>query len=238
MEYNYNYNAYDSDFNTGLLSWSEYLTGTFRWMTIGLAITFVTAFFTAKTYAVASAVYSLLLPLSIAELILVGVLSARVQTMQVSTARGLFLAYSVLNGLVFSVYFLVFEVSTLVMAFLAAAVFFGLCAVYGATTQKDLSAWGPKLMLGLVAMIVTSLVGMLFGFGFAGSLAYCGIGVLLFMLLTAYDTQKLQHYYYAFAQDPEMAEKSSIIGALGLYLDFINIFLYLLRVFGNRSRRR
>lgn len=218
------------------LTWSEYQTGTFRWMTIGLAVTFVTAYLTAAVPALFTLAYSLFLPISIVELIMVGVLSAKVQSMQVSTARGLFLGYSVLNGLVFSMYFIVFDVGTLMMAFLSAAIYFGLSAWYGATTQKDLTAWGPRLMIGLVAMILCSLVGMLFGFGFTGSLLYCGIGVILFMLLTAYDTQKLQQYYYYYANDPEMAEKSSIFGALSLYLDFINIFLYLVRIFGRRSR--
>lgn len=228
----YSYN----DSSAAGLSWSEYQTGTFRWMTIGLAVTFGLAYLTAHVPALFSAAYSLFLPISIVELVLVGILSARVQTMQVSTARGLFLGYSALNGLVFSMYFIVFDVSTLMMAFLAAAVYFGLSAVYGARTEKDLTAWGPRLMIGLVAMIVCSVIGMLFGFGFAGSLLYCGLGVLLFMLLTAYDTQKLQQYYYYYANDEEMAEKSSIYGALSLYLDFINIFLYLVRIFG-RSRR-
>ena len=111
-------------------------------------------------------------------------------------------------------------------------------AVYGTTTHKDLTSWGPRLMMALVAMIVTSLVGALFGFGFGTSVLYCGIGLVLFMLLTAYDTQKLQQMYAYYAGDPELAEKASIYGALTLYLDFINIFLYVVRLLGMNSRSR
>lgn len=218
------------------LSWNEYLSGTFRWMTIGLAVTFVTAYLCARVPVLFNLAYSLYLPLTIAELVLVVVLSARVNTMQVATARGLFLAYSLINGIVFSMYFLIFDLGTLMTAFLAAAVFFGLSALHGARTEDDLSGWHSYLFTGLLAMIISSLVAMLFGFGFVNSVLYCGLGVLLFLGITAYDTQKLKDFYYYYAHDEEMAEKSSIYGALSLYLDFINIFLYLVRLFGRRNR--
>src|SRR5699024_10211350 len=96
--------------------------------------------------------------------------------------------------------------------------------------------WGPKLMLGLIALMITSLIGGLFGFGFGGSLLYSGIGLVVFMLLTAYDTQKLHQVYAYYAYDSEMAERASIYGALTLYLDFINIFLFVVRLMGSRSR--
>ncbi len=144
-------------------------------------------------------------------------LSSRVQTMSVDAARATFFGYALLNGMVLSYYFLVFSVGTLIMAFLATSVYFGLMAVYGTTTHKDLTGWGPCLMMALVALIVTSLIGMLFGFGFGGSVLYCGIGLVVFMLLTAYDTQKLQQMYSYYSADAEMAEKASIYGALTLY---------------------
>lgn len=232
--YRYEPDSYQSNY-VGL-SWQEYLSGTFRWMTMGLAITFVTAYLCARVPMLFRLAYSLYLPLTIVELVMVFVLSARVNTMRVSTARGLFLGYSFINGMVFSMYFLMFDLGILVTAFLAAAVFFGLAALHGAKTQDDLSGWGSYLLTGLLAMIISSLVAMLFGFGFVNSVLYCGLGVLLFLGLTAYDTQKLKHFYYYYANDPEMAEKSSIYGALSLYLDFINIFLYLVRML-SRSRR-
>ena len=230
------YNNYDRGYAEPSMNASDYMTRTYRWMASGLLITFAMAYITATTSLI-YLVDSLYLVLTIAELALVFVLSSRVQNMSVDAARATFFGYALLNGMVLSYYFIVFSVSTLVMAFLATAVYFGLMAVYGTTTHKDLTGWGPRLMMGLVALIVTSLIGMLFGFGFGSSVLYCGIGLVLFMLLTAYDTQKLQQMYAYYAGDPELAEKASIYGALTLYLDFINIFLYVVRLLGNNRRR-
>ena len=230
------YNNYDRGYAEPSMNASDYMTRTYRWMASGLLITFAMAYITATTSLI-YLVDSLYLVLTIAELALVFVLSSRVQNMSVDAARATFFGYALLNGMVLSYYFIVFSVGTLVMAFLATAVYFGLMAVYGTTTHKDLTGWGPRLMMGLVALIVTSLIGMLFGFGFGSSVLYCGIGLVLFMLLTAYDTQKLQQMYAYYAGDPELAEKASIYGALTLYLDFIIIFLYVVRLLGNNRRR-
>ena len=230
------YNNYDRGYAEPSMNASDYMTRTYRLMASGLLITFAMAYITATTSLI-YLVDSLYLVLTIAELALVFVLSSRVQNMSVDAARATFFGYALLNGMVLSYYFIAFSVGTLVMAFLATAVYFGLMAVYGTTTHKDLTGWGPRLMMGLVALIVTSLIGMLFGFGFGSSVLYCGIGLVLFMLLTAYDTQKLQQMYAYYAGDPELAEKASIYGALTLYLDFINIFLYVVRLLGNNRRR-
>ena len=230
------YSNYDRGYAEPSMNASDYMTRTYRWMASGLLITFAMAYITATTPLI-YLVDSLYLVLTIAELALVFVLSSRVQNMSVDAARATFFGYALLNGMVLSYYFIAFSVGTLVMAFLATAVYFGLMAVYGTTTHKDLTGWGPRLMMGLVALIVTSLIGMLFGFGFGSSVLYCGIGLVLFMLLTAYDTQKLQQMYAYYAGDPELAEKASIYGALTLYLDFINIFLYVVRLLGNNRRR-
>ena len=231
------YNNYDRGYAEPSMSASDYMTRTYRWMACGLLITFAMAYITATT-PLLYVVDSLYLLLTIGELALVFVLSARVQNMSVDGARAAFFGYALLNGMVLSYYFLLFSVNTLVMAFLATALYFGLMAFYGRTTQKDLTGWGPKLMMALVALIVTSFVGMLFGFGFGTSVLYCGIGLVVFMLLTAYDTQKLHQVYAYYAGDSEMAEKASIYGALTLYLDFINIFLYVVRFLGMNSRSR
>ena len=230
------YNNYDRGYAEPSMNASDYMTRTYRWMASGLLITFAMAYITATTSLI-YLVDSLYLVLTLAELALVFVLSSRVQNMSVDAARATFFGYALLNGMVLSYYFIAFSVGTLVMAFLATAVYFGLMAVYGTTTHKDLTGWGPRLMMGLVALLVTSLIGMLFGFGFGSSVLYCGIGLALFMLLTAYDTQKLQQMYAYYAGDPELAEKASIYGALTLYLDFINIFLYVVRLLGNNRRR-
>ncbi len=217
---------------------NQFVAKTFGWMFAGLLVTFAAAVGTVSTGAFVMLFNTgLVFALTIAELILVLVLSARITKLQPSTATAMFFVYAVLNGINLSVYFLVYDLSTLILAFLVGAVYFGVMAVYGANTQRDLLGWAPKLMGGLVALIVTSLVGGLFGllfgisFGFL-DVVYCGLSVLLFMGMTAYDTQMLKHHYAYFGGDAAMLQKASIFGALNLYLDFINIFLYIVRILG------
>ena len=145
------YNNYDRGYAEPSMNASDYMTRTYRWMASGLLITFAMAYITATTPLI-YLVDSLYLVLTIAELALVFVLSSRVQNMSVDAARATFFGYALLNGMVLSYYFIAFSVGTLVMAFLATAVYFGLMAVYGTTTHKDLTGWGPRLMMGLVAL--------------------------------------------------------------------------------------
>ena len=210
---------------------SEFMSKTFGWMFAGLLVTFLVGIGAVMTGLIYPLITSgLFILTSIAELVLVFVLSARVQTLQPSTATGIFFAYAVLNGLNLSSIFLVYDFGSLILAFLVGAVYFGVMAVYGNVTNRDLTGWGPKLMGGLIALIVCGLVG----FGIM-DLVLCAVGLLIFMGLTAYDTQMLKYYYSYFGGDAAMLHKSSIIGALNLYLDFINIFLYILRMLGRRS---
>lgn len=220
---------------------NQFVSKTFGWMFAGLLVTFAAAIGTVSTGAFVMLFNTgLVFALTIAELILVMVLSARITKLQPSTATAMFFVYAVLNGINLSVYFIAYDLGTLILAFLVGAVYFGVMAVYGANTQRDLLGWAPKLMGGLVALIVTALVGGLFGllfgisFGFL-DVVYCGLAVLLFMGMTAYDTQMLKHHYAYFGGDAAMLQKASIFGALNLYLDFINIFLYIVRILG-RSR--
>ena len=237
------YNRYDnisyaeSPFGT----LNQFVAKTFGWMFAGLLVTFAAAIGTVSTGAYVMLFNTgLVFALTIAELVLVMVLSARITKLQPSTATAMFFVYAVLNGINLSVYFIAYDLGTLILAFLVGAVYFGVMAVYGANTQRDLLGWAPKLMGGLVALIVTALVGGLFGllfgisFGFL-DVVYCGLAVLLFMGMTAYDTQMLKHHYAYFGGDAAMLQKASIFGALNLYLDFINIFLYIVRILG-RSR--
>lgn len=219
---------------------SQYMTKTFGWMFAGLLVTFATGIATVVSGLIVPLVTSgLLFATLIGELVLVFVLSGRITKIQPSTATALFFLYAVLNGMNLSTLFLVYDLASLILAFLVGAVYFGVMAVYGAVTQKDLTGWGPKLFGGLVAMVVCSLVGSLFslfGMRFAMlDLILCAVGLLIFMGLTAYDTQMLKHHYAYFGGDAAMLHKASIIGALNLYLDFINIFLYILRMIGRRS---
>ena len=219
---------------------SEFMSKSFGWMFAGLLVTFGVG-----SGAVASGLMfpiinsGLFIFTSIAELVMVFVLSARVQKLQPSTATALFFGYAVLNGINLSSIFLVYDYGTLILAFLVGAVYFGVMAVYGNVTDRDLTGWGPKLMGGLVALIVCALVGSLlsmFGLNFGiADLLLCAVGLLIFMGLTAYDTQMLKYYYSYFGGDAAMLHKASIIGALNLYLDFINIFLYIVRMLGRRN---
>ena len=218
---------------------SEFMSKSFGWMFAGLLVTFAVGIGAVMTGLIYPLINSgLFILTSIAELVLVFTLSARVQKLQPSTATGIFFGYAVLNGLNLSAIFLVYDYGSLILAFLVGAVYFGVMAVYGATTNRSLVGWGPKLMGGLIAMIICSLVGSLFSlFGFSfgfGDLLLCAVGLFLFMGLTAYDTQMLKHHYAYFGGDAAMLHKASIIGALNLYLDFINIFLYVVRLLGRR----
>ena len=225
-QYSYQ-NGYSSGYGASL-SYDQYLSRTFRWMTVGLLLTFAVGWTVAYTDLIYM-VNRMYFPLTLVELGVVFFLSARVNQMQVNTARMLFLAYSALNGLVMSIYFVMFNTRTLVMAFLAAALYFGIMAVYGARTERDMMGWGRMLSAGLISMLVCSFVGLLFGMGFMSSMLYSALGLGLFMLITARDVQMLQHNYQWFSRDDATLEKSSIFCALSLYLDFINIFLYVLR---------
>lgn len=237
MYQNYNDISYaESPFGT----LSQYMTKTFGWMFAGLMVTFATGIATVASGLIIPLVSTgLIFATVIGELALVFVLSGRITKIKPSTATGLFFLYAVLNGMNLATIFLVYDLGTLVLAFLVGAVYFGVMAVYGATTRKDLTGWGPKLLGGLMALIVCSLVGSLlsmFGVRFGiMDLVLCAVGLLLFMGLTAFDTQMLKHHYAYFGGDAAMLHKASIIGALNLYLDFINIFLYIVRMIGRND---
>ncbi|WP_417345049.1 Bax inhibitor-1/YccA family protein [Gemmiger sp.] len=219
---------------------SEFMSKNFGWMFAGLLVTFGVGIGAVASGLIFPIINSgLFIFTSIAELVMVFVLSAQVQKLQPSTATALFFGYAVLNGINLSSIFLVYDYGTLILAFLVGAVYFGVMAVYGNVTDRDLTGWGPKLMGGLVALIVCALMGSLlsmFGLNFGiADLLLCAVGLLIFMGLTAYDTQMLKYYYSYFGGDAAMLHKASIIGALNLYLDFINIFLYIVRMLGRRN---
>ena len=219
---------------------SEFMSKSFGWMFAGLLVTFGVGIGAVASGLIFPIINSgLFIFTSIAELVMVFVLSARVQKLQPSTATALFFGYAVLNGINLSSIFLVYDYGTLILAFLVGAVYFGVMAVYGNVTDRDLTGWGPKLMGSLVALIVCALMGSLlsmFGLNFGiADLLLRAVGLLIFMGLTAYDTQMLKYYYSYFGGDAAMLHKASIIGALNLYLDFINIFLYIVRMLGRRN---
>ena len=211
-----------------------FLAKTFNWMAVGLAITGVVAYFTAATGVAYSIIGSpLFYVLIFAELGLVFYLSARIAKIQASTASGLFIGYSVLNGLTLSVIFLAYTSSSIAATFFITAGMFGAMAVYGLVTKKDLSGWGSFLFMGLIGIIIASVVNI-FLQSSAVSWVVSMIGVIVFTGLTAYDVQKIKRIGEdgIMSQGAEAVRKGSIMGALTLYLDFINLFLMLLRFFG------
>ena len=232
-------NGYNYDEFSGYAreSIAAYTAKTFLWMFLGLMTTFAMALF---GYATGTIVYIFAIPyfhiiLLAAELVVVLVLSARLQKLNVATARVLFFAYAVLNGIVFSVYFLIFTMLSLILVFAMTAVYFGGMAAYGYCTKTDLSRLRPILIGGLIFLIVFGLLSLFLPMGMMDRVV-CLIGVGIFLAFTAYDTQKIRAYYQAYQGDQAMLERASIFSALQLYLDFVNLFLYLLRLLG-RSRK-
>ncbi|MDE3038051.1 MAG: Bax inhibitor-1/YccA family protein, partial [Pseudomonadota bacterium] len=156
-----------------------------------------------------------------------------IERMSVQTAQAVYWAYAVLVGLSLSSIFLVYTGASIARAFFITAGTFGSMSIYGYTTRRDLTGMGHFLIMGLIGLILASMASFFFpspGFSFALSV----VGVLIFVGLTAWDTQKLKVMYYQLGSSGEMAAKMSIMGALRLYLDFINIFIYMLRFVGDR----
>jgi FtsH-binding integral membrane protein len=218
---------------------NEFIRSVYNWMAIGLALTGFVAFYVANTPALLNLILRnqiLFFGLIIAELALVFTISARVHRMQASTATALFVLYSALNGATLSFIFIVYTRSTITSTFFVCAATFIACSIYGWTTKRDLTSLGGFMMMGLIGIIVASLVN-LFIRSSAMSMIISYIGVLVFIGLTAYDTQHLKTM--AVSQPADLGSgvirKGAILGALKLYLDFINLFLMLLRILGNRE---
>jgi FtsH-binding integral membrane protein len=211
-----------------------FLAKVFNWMAIGLAVTGGIAFLTAESGMARTLVASpLFFVLVLAELGMVFYLSARIEKLQPGTATGLFLGYSILNGLTLSTIFLAYTHASIAGTFLVTAGMFGAMAVYGMVTKRDLSGMGSFMFMGLIGILLASVVNIFL----KSSVLYwaiSAIGVLVFVGLTAYDVQKIKNIgEEGIMQQGEAAiRKGSIIGALALYLDFINLFLMLLRFFG------
>jgi FtsH-binding integral membrane protein len=157
-----------------------------------------------------------------------------VHRMQPATARLVFLAFAAVMGLSMSSIFIVFTGSSIARTFFITAASFGALSLWGYTTKRDISGWGSFLFMGLIGLILAMIVN-LFLASSALQFAISAIGVLIFAGLTAYDTQRLKHTYDIVAGDAVAAGRASIIGALQLYLDFINLFMFLLQFMGNRE---
>ncbi len=236
---NYQYN---SNVDNGL-RWMEkpyepvgrYTAKTFGWMALGLLATFGTAyaFYALGFWQVLYSVPALPFILAIAELFVVFYLSARIGKISVGTAKGLFFAYAILNGFTFASFFVLYDMSSLVWIFALTAIYFAVLAAYGYFTKRDLAQLRPLLTFGLVFLMIFWVVSIFLPMSGFERIA-CFIGLAVFMGYTAYDTQKIRRFYEEYSHNADLAAKGSIFCALQLYLDFINMFLYILRIVGRR----
>ena len=218
---------------------NEFVRSVYNWMAIGLALTGFAAFYVANSESMMRLIFGnqlVFFGLIVGELVLVFTLSARVQKIKASTATAFFMLYAALNGATLSVIFLIYTRTSITSTFFICAATFVACSIYGMTTKRDLTSLGGFMAMGLIGIIIASVVNMFIGsYGMNMIISY--IGVIVFVGLTAYDTQKLKTM--ALSQpaglDAGVVRKGAILGALSLYLDFINLFLMLLRILGNRN---
>jgi hypothetical protein len=236
---NFDYTSLSGNVHDQELSMSEAFPALMRkvyvWMTLALVITGFTAYFVATNPTALSLIYSNQLvfwALIIAELGLVIGLSAAINRLSLTTATLMFVLYSVVNGVTMASIFLVYTLSSIASVFFITAATFGAMALYGYFTKKDLTSWGRFLFMALIGIIIASVVNIFVGSS-GLSLIVSYIGVLVFVGLTAYDSQKIKEMLSTAANQGEGMQKLALLGALTLYLDFINLFLHLLRILGS-----
>ena len=207
------------------------------WMTLALLITGATAYGVAASPGIQMALFSnqlLFWGLIIAEFALVIGISAAINRLSLTTATLMFILYSVINGAMLSSIFLIYTMSSIASVFFITAGTFGVMALIGYTTKKDLTSMGKILFMALIGIIIATVVNIfLKSSGLQMIVSY--LGVLIFVGLTAYDSQKIKHMLQMAPDASEASQKLALLGALTLYLDFINLFIYLLRIFGRRE---
>lgn len=209
----------------------------YLWMTLALVITGFTAYGVATSPGILQAIYGnqiVFWGLLIAEFALVMGVSAAIHRLSLTMATLMFILYSVINGALLSYIFLAYTASSISTVFFITAGTFGVMALIGYTTKVDLSSMGKILLMALVGIIIATLVNLFVkSEGMTMILSY--IGVLVFVGLTAYDSQKIKQMLMEAPDAGEVGQKLALLGALSLYLDFVNLFIYLLRIFGKRN---
>jgi FtsH-binding integral membrane protein len=221
--------------STDSVTRAQFFNAVYAWMASGLALTAVVAWYVSTQPNIIRAVFGsgLIWVLFIAQLGLVFGLSAAVSKISSTVATLMFMVYAGLNGVTLSIIFLAYRMPSITGAFVVTAGMFGAMSIYGMTTKRDLTRLGSLLFMALIGLILASVVNIFW----ANSTLYWLVtygGVLIFVGLTAYDTQKLRAIAVQTAGNREMSARYSIYGALTLYLDFINLFLYMLRIMGDR----
>ena len=236
MENNF-YNQVEERAQSSALSFPALMSKVYLWMTLALVVTGMTAYYVASTPAILYAIVSNQIAfwgLFIGELVLVFVLSSRILSLSFVTASLMFVIYSIMNGVFFSFILLAYTEQSIATTFLITAGTFGAMSLFGFVTKRDLSAMGRILFMLLIGLIIATVVNIFMkAEGLTLILNYAG--VVIFVGLTAYDTQSIKQMLQEHG-DKEGAEKIALLGSLSLYLDFINLFIYLLRFFGESRK--
>jgi FtsH-binding integral membrane protein len=238
--------AQSAEMDEGLRS---YMLNVYNYMAAGLALTGALAMFVSQSPAAMSLFYQIQMvgnemaltgvkPLGyvamFAPLAVVLFLGFKMQSMSFKAAQMAFWGFAALMGVSMANIFLVYTGTSIARVFFIAASLFGVMSLYGYTTKRDLTSMGSFLTMGVIGIIIASLVNMFLVQSTMMHYLISGVGVLLFVGLTAYDTQRIKSTYYALQHQPEFLGKAAIMGALSLYLDFINLFIMLLQFFGER----
>lgn len=236
------FNRHDDDFNNyqredvlkSRNTFAAHMVRVYGWMFFGLAMTTAVSFYTAasslKYLALNGVAFWVLVA---AELLLVWSLSGRAMKMKYENAAAAFVVYSGLNGLTLSTIFIRYNLGSIATAFLITSIFFGFFSIYGYVTKQNLTNWGSLLLFGLIGIIIATVINMFIqSDSFMYIISY--IAVAIFIGLTAYDTQKIKRIYNAYS-GTDKEKNIAILGALSLYLDFINLFLSILRILNRRS---
>lgn len=236
MENNF-YNQVEERAQSSALSFPALMSKVYLWMTLALVVTGMTAYYVASSPAILYAIVSNQIAfwgLFIGELVLVFVLSSRIMSLSFVTASLMFVIYSIMNGVFFSFILLAYTEQSIATTFLITAGTFGAMSLFGFVTKRDLSAMGRILFMLLIGLLIATVVNIFMkAEGLTLILNYAG--VVIFVGLTAYDTQSIKQMLQEHG-DKEGAEKIALLGSLSLYLDFINLFIYLLRFFGESRK--
>ena len=236
MENNF-YNQVEERAQSSALSFPALMSKVYLWMTLALVVTGMTAYYVASSPAILYAIVSNQIAfwgLFIGELVLVFVLSSRIMSLSFVTASLMFVIYSIMNGVFFSFILLAYTEQSIATTFLITAGTFGAMSLFGFVTKRDLSTMGRILFMLLIGLLIATVVNIFMkAEGLTLLLNYAG--VVIFVGLTAYDTQTIKQMLQEHG-DKEGAEKIALLGSLSLYLDFINLFIYLLRFFGESRK--
>ncbi len=230
---NYGARTFEEEY-ASIRGMNAFISKVFGWMFIGLLLTAGAAYYISTDINIVNTVYRYIFLFLIGEIILVSVLSARITRLRYGTAISMFLIYAVLNGVTLSVIFLAYTKQSLVTAFAITAVTFGAMCVYGYFTKADLTQFRSLLFMGLIGLVILSVVNIfLRSSGMEWFITI--LSLFVFLGLTAYDMQKLKAYYFGTEGNMALRGNLGIIGALSIYLDFINLFLTILRISNRRK---